>query len=112
MTNLWIFGAFLLGCALSVITSTGGPVALGMARRRGFWVGWHAREKYPVGARPRTRAEVARLLTEDEGRVARALAEDESRAERTLAKDESRVESALAKDESRAVRALAEDEET
>ena len=40
-------------------------MSLATARRRGFWAGWEAREKYPADARPRTYAEVTRLLAED-----------------------------------------------
>ena len=67
--TLWIIGAFLAGYVLSAVTSMGGPVSLAMARRRGFWVGWEARERYPSNALPRTRAEVAALLAEDDRRV-------------------------------------------
>lgn len=69
MDNLWPLGAFLLGYALSALTSMGGPVSLARARRGGFWVGWEAREKYPADALPRTRQEVAKLLAEDEQRL-------------------------------------------
>ena len=71
MLNLLIFGAFLLGYAVCTIASTGGPASLAMARRRGFWVGWEAREKYPANALPRTSAEVTQLLAEDAERLDR-----------------------------------------
>lgn len=69
MDNLWPLIAFLLGYALASITAMGGPVSLAMARRRGFWVGWEARERYPADALPRTRQEIAKLLAEDEQRL-------------------------------------------
>src|SRR4029077_12215333 len=69
MDNFWIFVAALLGYAVSALTSMGGPLSLALARRRGFWVGWEAREKYPADAPPRTRQQVAQLLAEDEQRL-------------------------------------------
>jgi len=65
MQTLWIVGAFLLGYGLCAVTAIGGPMTLASARRRGFWVGWEAREKYPPDARQRTFADVTRLLAED-----------------------------------------------
>jgi hypothetical protein len=67
--SLLITGAFILGYALSALTSMGGPLSLAMARRRGFRVGWAAREKYPADAQPRTYAEVRQLLAEDDART-------------------------------------------
>jgi hypothetical protein len=67
--NLLTFGAFLVGFLLSAIMASGGPVALAMARRRGFMVGWEIRTRYPEDAHPRTMREIGRLLREDDARL-------------------------------------------
>lgn len=69
MMDICILGAFLLGFSLCALTTLGGPVSLASAQRRGFHVGWEAREKYPAHASSKTRAEIARLLAEDEDRL-------------------------------------------
>lgn len=76
-TDMWILGSFLIGFLLACVVNATGPVSLGMARRRGFRVGWDARERYPPDAMPRTRREMNDLIGEDNDRLELVGRDDE-----------------------------------
>lgn len=69
--NMWMVGSFLVGFLLAYVVNSKGPLSLAMARRRGFWIGWEAREGYPEDALPRTRSEANAIIAEHDDKMAR-----------------------------------------